>query len=103
MISTLVLLPLCAALFLTDGGWTPPNTNKSAQGASKWRICVSLMMVGSGGVGMGKVLLRLNAASPPSLFGVELMTLLMANPDTDFVIKRDGEVVEVRVLDSDDN
>ena len=66
------------------------------------RTHLTLMMVGMGLLYMGKVLVRINAASSPSAFGLEVMTLLMANPDIRFEIVRRGEIVEVRELERSD-
>jgi len=61
------------------------------------------MMVGGCVWVMVKPLLTLNAASSPSSFGLEVMTLLMANPDMLFGIQRRGEIVEVMLIESVDD
>lgn len=60
------------------------------------------MKVGGVGWVMGKVLLRINAATSPAAFGLDIQTLLMANPDVLFGVRRTGEVVEVFEIDSPD-
>ena len=59
-------------------------------------------MVGGEPIVMAEVILRLNAASSPSSFGLELQTLLMANPGIQFSVIRKGEYVEVIQHEHDD-
>ena len=59
-------------------------------------------MVGGEPIVMAEVILRLNAASSPSSFGLELQPLLMANPGIQFSVIRKGEYVEVIQHEHDD-
>ncbi len=61
------------------------------------------LYVGKESVFMPKRILSIPAISNPRQFGLEMITLLIANPDTNFLVRRDGEQVTVWIGDDEDD
>ena len=54
-----------------------------------------MIYVGTEGEHMSKLLKTIPAISNPRLIGLEIQSLLMTNPETPFLVRRDGESITV--------
>jgi len=50
---------------------------------------------------MTDVIKTLPCVAQPRFIGIEIQTLLLSNPDTDFIIRRDGQVISIRRRDDE--
>lgn len=61
----------------------------------------SLKNVGDEGLSMTEVIKTMPCIAQPRSIGIEIQTLLLTNPDTDFIIRRDGQVISIRRVSDD--
>lgn len=57
--------------------------------------------VGSPGQTMTDVIKTMPCIAQPRQIGIEIQTLLLTNPDTDFILRRDGQVISIRRVTDD--